>query len=304
VLQQHVAPVLLEIVARGPAGDRGEGLGVVQLPLGDAVVLLDVGVRRVRALVGFEVELAVVPMRHVEGLELAEEVARARVLELRQPAQIPFAARHLEVDLARPASAVARAVDEQGRAEILLRVALQAEQQAVGRAARVVVALGRHVHEHRRAVDARPVEGAVGVVVELVPREFDGLEPVHAALLQDLRQCPGVAERVGQPAQPEVFVRESELPLQEPPADDRLPHERLATRQVGVGLDPERPLQFEASRGDGRLHPAIEVGMPLLHPLHLLRLGGAVDVAGPVVDRGERARVGARRLAFRLAQRP
>ena len=42
--------------------------------------------------------------------------------------------------------------------------------------------------EHARTVDAAPVEGAVREHVGLVPGEFDGVEPVHAALLEDLRE--------------------------------------------------------------------------------------------------------------------
>ena len=304
LVQQHVAPVLLEHGPAVVAHEHREGLDLVQLALDEAVVALDLPLRRVRALVGLEVELADVGVGDLALLERPEEVACRGVLHPRKAAEVLLAPRDLVVDLVRTAAAVAGAVDEERRVQCDLGVLLQAGEQVVGRPATVVVAFGRHVHEHGGSVDPLPVEAAVREVVDRVPRELDGLEPVHAGAPEDLRQVAVVAEGVGQPAEPQLVVGEPELLLEEPAADERLPHERLPRRQVRVGLHPERALQLHAAVGDGTPHPLEEGRMPLLHPRHLLRLGGAVDVVVAPVDRVEGADVGARGLAAGLAERP
>ena len=95
------------------------------------------------------------------------------------------------------------------------------------------------MHEHARAVDALPVEGAVGKVVDPVPGELDGLEPIHSALAQDLWQISVVAEGVRKPAQPQLVVGEREFLPKESPADECLSYERFTRGQVGVRLHPE-----------------------------------------------------------------
>ena len=237
-------------------------------------------------------------------LELTEEAVGGRELDLRQPVQVVLAVEQLEVDLARSPAAVARPVHEQRRVEVALRVVTHPAQQAVGGRAAVVVALRWHVDEHARAVDALPGEGAVRKVVDLVPRQLDGLEPVHARLAQDLREVAVVAERVRQPAQPHLLGGDAELVGPEPAADEGLAHEGLAAGQVGVGLDPERALRFDAPGGDRVLDPRVQGRLLLLHPPQLLGLAGAVDVPGPRLDRVERAHVRPCRLPPRLAQGP
>jgi hypothetical protein len=304
LVQQHVAPVLLEDGPAVVAHEHGQGLDLMQFAFDEAVVALDAPLRRVRALVGLEVELADVGVGDLALLEGTEEVPRGGVLHLRKAAEVLLAPRDLVVDLVRTAAAVAGAVDEERRVQCDLGVLLQAGEQVVGRPAAVVVAFGRHVHEHGGSVDPLPVEAAVGEVVDGVPRELDGLEPVHPRSPEDLRQVAVVAEGVRQPAEPQLVVGEPELLLEEPAADERLPHERLPRRQVRVGLHPERALQLHPPIGDRTAHPLIERRMPLLHPCHLLRLGAAVDVVVVPVDPVEGADVGARGLAAGLAEWP
>ena len=304
LVEQHVPPMLLEHGSAVTTGDGGERFGVVQLALDHPVVLLDRTLRRVRALMGLEIELADVGVRHVERLEVLEECPSGRVLDARQPAQILLASEQLQMDLPRAAAAVAGTVNQQRGVERALRILPHALQQSVGRGATVVVALRWHVHQHARSIDALPVEGAVWKVGDLVPGELDGLEPVHSALLQNLRQVAVVAEGVGQPAQSQLFVAQPELLLQEAPADERLPNQGLAPGDVGVRLHPERTLQLDAPVGDRGFDAFEDGGLLVLHPVQLLRLAGAVQVAVAIIDRVQRPGVCARGLAVGFAQWP
>ena len=170
-----------------------------------------------------------------------------------------------------------------------------------GGEAAVVRIRGREVGEDARPVDAFPDEGVVLRLVGVVPGELLGQEEVAARLRHQLRQVARVAEDVGQPQDLRLIA---ELAHEEPLAMQQLPHERLAGRQVAVRLDPHRTDRLPTTGDDLLSDASIDVGVRLLDPLVLRRLGGGEDVVGVLVHQCELRRPAAGDLSLRLAERP
>ena len=83
-----------------------------------------------------------------------------------------------------------------------------------------------------------------------------------------------------------------------------LPGHRLPARQVAVGLHPHPADRRPLSRLGGLLHPAVDLGLVLLHPGVLLGLRAGEDELGVVPGERGDVREGAGGLADRLPQRP
>ena len=143
----------------------------------------------------------------------------------------------------------------------------------------------RVVREHPRAVEAFPPEAVAREASRVVPQEFGGEERADAAQPENLGQRPGVAEGVGQP---QGVVRRAELAGEEPAPVEDLPDQRLAVRDVAVGLDP---------RGAHRLPAAFPY--PLLH----LRVEGRVLLLHEGVELCLRLREAERRVPLHQPQR-
>ena len=275
----------------------------MQRPLAVAVPALDRRLGRVRPPVVLEVELAddrrEVGRLSLEGLEelVGRDHRRARhALEIAHP---PERLQHLG---RRPAAAVAVAEHEQAatRAVVILVVA-RAPAKLLDLGGRVVGVGRREVGEHLGAVDPLPHERVVRRRVEPVPRELLCEEAPDPGAAHDLRELAVVAEDVGVP---ELAAAAPELALEEPLAVQELADERLARRQVAVGLDPRAADGHPPARLGVREDPAIEVGAPLADPVVLLGLRAREpELRVAVHVRRLRAEC-PHHLSLRLGQRP
>ena len=237
-----------------------------------------------------------VDLRLVEEGGGGVELDAGRALEVGQTAEL------LDHACRRAPTPVAVAVDVQrpGGAVMILEVAHGVHE--LGHAGVPVVGVGRReVREDLRPVDPFPQEAVVGEHVVLVPGQLLGQEAVDAGLAHDLGKVGRVPEDVGQPYLGRV---PPELPGEEALAVEDLAHERLARRDVAVGLDPHAPDRLELSAFDLLLHAAVEVRVPVFHPRVLLGLGAGEPVVGVLVHQAHGGRKGAGALADRLPQRP
>ncbi len=138
-------------------------------------------------------------------------------------------------------------------------------------------------------------------LLNAVPGELLGEEPLDARPAHDLGELPVVAEDV---RVPELAAAPAELALEERLPEQELPDERLAGRDVAVRLDPGAADGNELAARDALPDPLVEIGVALLDPGVLLRLRAGEPVLGIGVHvRGLRAeRPDA--LAVRLGDRP
>ena len=121
------------------------------------------------------------------------------------------------------------------------------------------------------------------------------------ARADDLRQRPGVPERVGQPCLGGV---DTELLEEEALARDELACEGLATGQVRVRLDPHAAHGDPASLGDALLDAREDRRVLVPDPGVLLRGRAREREVGVAVHQVEHVREGPGALALRLADRP
>ena len=244
VLEQN-PPMRLEALRRRRAeemGERGDGLGRQQRRLGAAMAALDAALRRQRRAMQFEIDFAAPGRRRVgrgdAGVSAGEEVVDARPARARQGWQ--FAHQPFVVDpLRRRAAAAVAVADRQQRLGMArLGAEIGPGRRDAARPRFAIVAADRIVEgvgEHAAAVEPLPPEQVVRKLVGLRPRHLDGEERVDAALAQQLRQRRREAEAVGQPADAMALAEGAlEIAL----AVEDLPHQALAARHVGVGLDP------------------------------------------------------------------
>ena len=183
----------------------------------------------------------------------------------------------------------------------MILVVARAPAKLLDLGGRVVGVGRREVGEHLGAVDPLPHERVVRRRVEPVPRELLGEEAPDPGAAHDLRELAVVAEDVGVP---ELAAAAPELALEEPLAVQELADERLARRQVAVGLDPRAADGHPPARLGVREDPAIEVGTPLADPVVLLGLRAREPELRVAVHvrrlRAERPH----HLSLRLGQRP
>ena len=173
--------------------------------------------------------------------------------------------------------------------------------QLVGVDRRVVGLDRREVGEDGRAVDPFPPERVVGEPVGAVPRQLLGEEPVDPAGRHDPGEAGRVAEHVGDP---DLGALHAEVLLEEPLAVGDLADQRLAARQVGVGLDPHAADRDPLASGDLVLDALEDGREALAHPVVLDGLAAPEHELGVLVH--ERQHVGERpaALAAGLSQRP
>ncbi len=320
LLQQELAPGVVELRAGEPVvgrvGRRAPQLRLVQQDLRPAVGVLGAPLTGVGAAVVLEVELLLPDRRLVEilrrqhrALDRREERFGRALLDPGHPRQVAEPPPGLQHPAGRAAAPVAPAEEiEQVVVDVLLIVDAVGPRDLLGGHVAVVgeVALpggrrGDEVGEDFRAVGAAPAEGVVGQPVGVVPGHLAGHEMGDARAAQDLRQRPGVAEDV---RQPQEAGAPPELRLEGAHPIDQLPHQRLAVRHVGVGLDPHRAGRLPAPLGNARLDPRVELGLVLLDVIVELRLALREVVFGVLLHQPQHRREGARRLAARLRQRP
>ena len=152
----------------------------------------------------------------------------------------------------------------------------RALRQVVGKPHRVQVVVGivvRKIRQHLRSIGRLPPEQLERQLIGVVPRHLLRDEVVDAALLVDLRQLPGVAERIRIPADAHVHAVGLLVPAL---AHQQLPHQRFAVGHVEVGLDPHAAHDLPAAFLDALLDLGIHVGILLGHPLVVGR--GAICV--------------------------
>ncbi len=286
-----------------PVRERREQLDVVQQDLARPVGALDRGLRGVRPAVILEVQLADED-RPVGGLtfERREELLAGTLGRARHPLEIADASEHLQhlPDGASATIAVAVQQEARVRAVVLLVVACRSADLLHG--GDPVVGVGRReMGQDAAPVDALPEERVVRRPVEAVPGELLGEEPLDARSAHDLRQLAVVAEHV---RVPELAAAPAELALEERLPEQELPDERLAGGDVAVRLDPGTSHGNELPARDALPDPLVQVGVALLDPGVLLRLGAGEPVLGIRVHvRGLRAeRPDA--LPVRLRDRP
>ena len=102
---------------------------------------------------------------------------------------------------------------------------------------------GDEMRQDLAAVDAPPQERIVWEFIELIPRKLCRHEISDPALFHNLRQRAVKAERV---RQPEDFAFHAEFFAEKALAEQNLPHQRFAGRQVAVGFQPHGAFRFPA----------------------------------------------------------
>ena len=308
LVQQHGLPERAQLLGRilraaEPVRERRRGLRLAEQPLAGAVAALGARLAREGAAVVLEVELALDRPRRAEVLlEPVEELRGRRELHARDALQVAGAARHLEHLRGRPAAAVAVAEHEQARRRAVVVLEARGARAQLGDRDHRVVGVGRrHVHEHLGAVDPGPRERVVRRLGELVPGQLLGEEAVDPRAAQDLRDLAVVAERV---RRPELAAARAEALPEVALAVEQLAHQRLAAREVEIGLHPRAADDLPAALADALAQPLVEPGRVLLEPRVVLRRGGREAVLGVAVHQRELARPRAHDLAPRLGQRP
>ncbi len=141
----------------------------------------------------------------------------------------------------------------------------------------------------------------MGEGVGVVPGQLLGDEPFHAGRGHDLGQGGRIAEGVGQPELPAV---DAEAALEEALAVDDLAHQRLARRDVAVGLHPHGAHRAELAGADPLADPGEEGRVVLLHPGQVLGRRAHEVVLRVVLHQGHGGGEGAGALAHGLPQRP
>ncbi len=155
------------------------------------------------------------------------------------------------------AAAVAVAVGNENIViDFLILVALPAAHQRAGvehtviRGEEILLGVlidaqgGDKVRQNLAAVNAAPDKRIVGYLIRLIPGQLCGHEIVDAASFHDLGQSAGVAEHIGQP---QNAVIQTKFVLEETLAVDKLPHQRLAGGEVGIGFQPHTAFRLPAS---------------------------------------------------------
>ena len=181
----------------------------------------------------------------------------------------------------RAAAAVAVAEQVQGlvRGRRVLEVA-HAVLDLFGREVAVVGVCRRKVREHSRAVDTFPPERVVLRLVGVVPGKLLGQEVVAPRLLDQLGEVAGISEDVRQPQDARLVA---ELLHEVALAVQKLAHQRLAGRQVAVGLHPHRADRLPLAGRRLRLDPPVQVRVRLLHPFVLRGLRAGENEVGILV---------------------
>ena len=151
------------------------------------------------------------------------------------------------------------------------------------------------------AVNALPQKGVAGHFVGVVPADFGGHEPIHAAFTENLRERGRVPEHIGKP---EHMALHAEFVPEEALAVKHLPHKRLAACQVAVGFHPHRALDFPFAVPDRFLYLFVNLRRFLLEVLIQEGLRGHETVFGVTLHQHEAVGKGALHLLPRLLERP
>ena len=304
LVEQQDAPQPVELrLPAAVAAQRVERLRILQRPLAAPVAALHRGLRRVRAAVVLEVELAHDrPQIPRVGREVVEERIRRPQLRLRQPGEVAHPPQPLEHLRGRPAAAVAVAEDQQrvARARMILVRRHGAAQLGHGRL-RVVRVGGREVREDLAPVEPLPGERMALRRREAVPGEFLREEAVDAREAHELRELRGVAEHVGQP---QLGAAAAEVLLEPALAVEELAGQRLPRGQVAVGLHPHRADREPLPARDRLAHAGEERRRALRQPRVVLCLRVREAVLGIRVHQPQLRGRRAHELAPRLLERP
>ena len=192
----HIVNLLLgvPVTAILQAGDGSQPLDIPQQELGLPVVPLVVGLRRVRAAVQLEVQLAIPRHERVGlALQLVEEVVdRAAHVHARQEADLvadaSAPAQLLDVLPCRTAAAVTLAEDDERGRVLIQRLVLRHAALDVAEVGLRRVRLRRwHVTDDLAAVEGDPVESGVRELVDVVPAQLLSEEVVHPRQTAQLR---------------------------------------------------------------------------------------------------------------------
>ena len=128
----------------------------------------------------------------------------------------------------------------------------------------VVGVIVREVGEHLAAIGRLPPEELEGELIGVVPRGFLRDKVIHAGALVDLRQLPGVAKRIGIPADADV---DAVLLLEPALANENAAHLGFAVGHVQVGLDPHAAYDLPAAFLDALLDLVVHLRIFFRDPL-------------------------------------
>ena len=176
LIKQHLLPDALQLCVRvRRAGElcchgRGE-FQLAQRQFQLAVIALRPALRRIGALVPFQVELAGPNRVGVATfLDMPEEFLSRALHDRRQTVEVFFARQAFEMFFARAAAAVADAEQHQAAVRhLLVDKALGGFRQRDGRGGAVIGVFRRHMRQHRRAVDTLPPERMMRVPRHPIP---------------------------------------------------------------------------------------------------------------------------------------
>ena len=304
----------LGIVIVGPRGSPGgQELGIVQQELVLPIGTFDAGLACIGAAVVLQVELPV-PERQTlagAGLEVLEELAGAAQPHARRARMVGQPPTVLQHFAGRAATAVSPAVGrEQLRVRLFLLVVAPRANDQPGRQVAVVGMVPALSHVWRDdemgkdlgAVQPLPPEAVVRQAVVLIPTQLRSHEVLQAGLHDQLGECPGEAERVGQPENGRFGLAEAFAEVVAP--QQELPDQGFSTGQVTVGLDPHAAGHFPAILCDTLPDLIEEVGVILGDVAVELGLTLGEVEAGELLHQAQDATEGSGCLASDLADGP
>ena len=284
-------------------GDGSQKFQVVEQELALAIPLLGGRLGGVRAAVQLEVEFADHPGQVLAVVfQALEELRRRADGGARQALQILGPAEPFEHVAGGAAAAVAHPEQHVALARTVAVLVLPHDPPEFLHGGHRVVGVGRRkVGEHLAAVDSLPQEGLVPGFVEVVPRQLLGEKVADAGLAHDLRQLAVIPEHV---RVPELAAEGAELALEEALAVQELAAERLARRDVAVGLHPGAAHGHPLPGVELLLDPVVQVRVALFHGGVLGGLRAGELVLRVQVHVQDRRAEGARALAPGLLDRP
>ena len=290
----------------GPAGQGRQAAADFRLPqleLQHTVQPLQLALGGEGAPVHLQVQFAVPGSQVGVALQvLVQERRTAGHFRLGHDAQLLEAPCHLQHLGGAAAAAVAVAEHAQGlSAHLLVLVALPVLLDLAGHVPGDEVG-GRHAGIHAGAVDALPEEVVVGEAVGIVPGgHLVGDEVIHAALFQDLRQDPAVAEHVRQPG---VVDGLAEGTAKEVLTIEQLTNQALGSRHVAVRLHIHGAHRLEAALGHLLLQLREQLGIILLQRFIGVGLGVGVAELRVLIQEAQLNQDGAGVLLHRVDPPP
>ena len=203
-----------------------------------------------------------------------------------------------------PGAAASVAYAEQHQsfvADALIKELLLRTMQCSRTCKAVIGFFGKHMYQHRSAVDTDPIKGMVWELVMLAPGKLLSHEIFQSALFHNLRQRCAVTEYIGQPNIVDIKI---EFIFPEPCTLHNLTNQRFFAGDISIALYPHRALALDSALFDALLQSCIQIRIIQFHPEKQLRLGKSEPIFWVDIHQLIHGCKGTRTLTDCFADRP